>query len=287
MKRTGAAAPAGGPCFATREGGFALLVVLWSLALLALIGTHVTATGRAETQLAANLRVAAAAEAAADGALHQAIFHLLDPSPRRWRPDGVSREVALPGGAVATVRVESEQGKVNPNLAPAALLQALLLQLGVEPQAAASLAASILDWRTAGQRPRPGGAKEPQYRAAGRDYAPPGRPFESLDELGLVLGMTPELLARLTPLLSVYQGGEPDLRLAHPVVAQALADAIGRGEDIEGASESETDAAPVVVVTAAAVLPGGARFTLHAHVRLGPGARGRGWQILTWRAIEG
>jgi general secretion pathway protein K len=82
----------------------------------------------------------------------------------------------LPGGAAATVRVESEQGKVNPNLAPAPLLQALLLPLGVEPRAAASLAASILDWRTAGQRPRPGGAKEPQYRAAGRDYAPPGRP---------------------------------------------------------------------------------------------------------------
>ena len=181
-----AAAAAGGARVAAREGGFALLVVLWSLALLALLGTHVVATGRSEVQLAANLRGAAAAEAAADGALFQAVFHLLDPSPRRWWPDGVSREIALPGGAAATVRVESEQGKVNPNLAPAPLLQALLLPLGVEPRAAASLAASILDWRTAGQRPRPDGAKEPQYRAAGRDYAPPGRPFESLDELGLV-----------------------------------------------------------------------------------------------------
>ncbi len=280
-----AAAAAGGARVAAREGGFALLVVLWSLALLALLGTHVVATGRSEVQLAANLRGAAAAEAAADGALFQAVFHLLDPSPRRWRPDGVSREIALPGGAAATVRVESEQGKVNPNLASAPLLQALLLPLGVEPRAAASLAASILDWRTAGQRPRPDGAKEPQYRAAGRDYAPPGRPFESLEELGLVLGMTPELLARLTPFLSVYQGGDPDLRFAHPVVAQALADAVGRGEDIE--VESEADTVPVVVITAAAALPGGARFTRQAHVRLGPGARRRAWQILSWRAVEG
>ena len=277
--------PADAPDMAGHQGGFALLVVLWSLALLALLGTHVTATGRAEVQLAANLRGAAAAEAAADGALHQAIFHLLDPSPRRWRPDGVPREIASPGGAAATVRIESEQGKINPNFAPAGLLQALLPLLGVEPRTAASLAASILDWRTAGSRPRPGGAKEPEYRAAGRDYAPPGRPFESLEELGLVLGMPPELLARLTPFLSIYQGGDPDLRFAHPVVAQALADAAGRGGDIEVEAESNT--VPVVVITAAAALPGGARFTRQAHVRLGPGARRRAWQILSWRAVEG
>lgn len=283
--RAGAAAPTGGLGIAGRDGGFALLIVLWSLALLALIGTHVTATGRTEAQLAANLRGAAAAEAAADGALHQAVFHLLDPSPRRWLPDGVPREIALPGGGAAVVRAESEGGKISPNLATAGLLQALLSHLGAEPRAAASLAAAILDWRTAGQRPRPNGAKEPQYRAAGRNYAPPGRPFESLDELGLVLGMTPELLARLTPFLSVYQTGEPDLRFAHPVVAQAVADATRTGLDAEAAPEA--DAPQVVVVTATAVLPGGARFTRQAHVRLGPGTRGRGWQILTWRTVEG
>jgi general secretion pathway protein K len=285
MRRSGsAAALATGAAVAAREGGFALLVVLWSLALLALIGTHVTATGRAEAQLAANLRGAAAAEAAADGALHQAIFHLLDPSLRRWWPDGVPREIALPGGGVAVVRIESEAGKINPNLAAAGLMQSLLLRLGAEPRAAASLAAAILDWRTAGQRPRPNGAKEPQYRAAGRDYAPPGRPFESLDELGLVLGMTPELLGRLTPFLSIYHTGEPDMRFAHPVVAQAVTDAARAGLDAEGGTEA--GAAPVVVVSATAALPGGARFTRRAHVRLGPGTRGRGWQILTWRSAE-
>ncbi len=281
------AAPAGGPAApARREGGFALLIVLWSLALLALIGTHVTATGRAEVQLAANLRGAAAAEAAADGVLHQAVFHLLDPSPRRWWPDGVPREVALPGGAAAVVRVESEAGKINPNTATAGVLQALLLRLGAEPNAAASLAAAILDWRSPGQRPRLNGAKEPQYRAAGRDYAPPGRSFESLDELRLVLGMTPELLARLTPFLSVYQTGEPDLRFAQPVVARAMVDAADAGPDAESVGEFETAQGVVVVVTAAVALPGGARFTRQAHVRLGSGARGRGWQILTWRAVE-
>jgi general secretion pathway protein K len=280
MRRAGAAGMGGGP--GPREGGFALLLVLWSLGLLALIGTHVTATGRAEAQRAANLRGAAAAETAADGALYQAIFQLRDASPGRWWPDGVTREVTLPGGALAAIRIESEQGKVNPNLATPRLLQALLLQLGAEPRVAAGLAAAILDWRTSGLRPRPNGAKEPQYRAAGRDYAPPGRPFESLEELGLVLGMTPSLLARLAPFLSIYQGGEPDPRLAHPVVLQAMR-AAGADDDLA----ADPDATPVVTITAIALLPGGARFVRQAQVRLGPGGRGRGWQVLTWRIAEG
>ena len=120
--RAGAPSDRGVP---RRERGFALLLVLWSMALLALLGAHVVATGRAELQLAGNLRGAAAAEAAADGAVHAAIFHLLDASPQRWLPDGMAREMALPGGALAVVRVESEQGKVNPNLASLPLMRAL------------------------------------------------------------------------------------------------------------------------------------------------------------------
>jgi hypothetical protein len=38
----------------------------------------------------------------------------------------------------------------------------------------------------------------------------------------------------------------------------------------------------VVAITAAVALPGGARFTRRAVVRLGPGGRGRGWQVLEW-----
>jgi general secretion pathway protein K len=276
VRPAGAASRSGGP--GLREGGFALLLVLWSLALLALIGTQVAATGRAEALLAGNLRTAAMAEAAADGAVHQAIFRLLAPAEQRWPADGLARELALPGGAAALLRIESEQGKLNPNLAPAPLLAALLQQLGAEPRAATGLAAAILDWRTAGLRPRPGGAKEAEYRAAGRDHAPPGRPFESLEELGLVLGMTPALLARLSPFLSIHQGAEPDPRLAAPPVLLALRAAQGGEEDLA----ADPDAAPVVAISAAVALPGGARFTRRAVVRLGPGGRGRGWQVLEW-----
>ena len=51
-----------------RQRGFALLIVLWTVAFLALLGTQIVAAGRSDTQLADNLKQEAVLEAAADGA---------------------------------------------------------------------------------------------------------------------------------------------------------------------------------------------------------------------------
>jgi Tfp pilus assembly protein PilX len=58
----------------SRDGGFALLTVLWTVALLALLTTRTAAAGRTEAQLAGNLRDAAAADVVADGAAHEAVY---------------------------------------------------------------------------------------------------------------------------------------------------------------------------------------------------------------------
>ena len=49
-------------CSDPRQRGFALLIVLWTLALLALLGTQLLTTGRQDTQLARNLLDAATLE---------------------------------------------------------------------------------------------------------------------------------------------------------------------------------------------------------------------------------
>ena len=203
------------------QRGFALLIVLWTLVLLALLGTQLVASGRGDTQLARNLLDAAALESATDGAVQQAIFAMLQPPERRWTADGTIHIVRL-GSAVVAIRLEDEAGKVNLNTAPETLLRALLIQIGENPALAASLAASIVDWHSAGKQPRPLGAKTPQYAAAGRHYGPPGTDFLSVDELGLVLGMTPALLARLRPHVTVHSDTDPDASTSDPVVAAAL-----------------------------------------------------------------
>jgi general secretion pathway protein K len=262
-------------CDDGRQRGFALLIVLWTLPLLALLGTQMVVTSRQQIQLAHNLIDAATLEAAANGALQQAIFSVLDSSPRHWWPDGSIHAVPF-GDAVVAVRVEDEADKVNPNIASPKLLQALLFEAGADPQTAAAVAASIVEWRLAsGSAARPG-VIAARYAAAGRDYAPSGAPFASSDELGAVLGMTPELLARLKPHLTVFTDGDPGAATQDVVVAQAL---VMAGQSI---ADGDRDEPAIVSVTADARGARHARFTVHAVVRLNARPEGRRYDILAY-----
>jgi len=262
-----------------REHGFALLIVLWSVVLLALLATQITAAGRTETQLVTNLRAAAEAEAAADGAVQAAAFHLLDPAAP-WAANG-QEHVLRVGNAITAVRVYNEGGKINPNLADPVLMQALLRECGVDQRAAERLAAAIADWRTPAQARQPDGVRAAPYRAAGLDYGPPGTAFVDLDELGLVLGMTPTLLSKLRPYLSVYTDTAPDPAAASVQVRQAMQSALGRQLSITLSGPPRT-----VAVTARAAGSRGGHFTRRAVLRLGRSAETAPMLVLTWDAGE-
>ena len=113
----------------TDQRGFALLIVLWTLGLLALLGTQLLATARQDTQLARNLVDAAELEAAANGAVQQAIFANLDTSNKHWDADSITRVIRV-GRVPVAVQLDDEAEKVNPNIASVALLQALMTALG-------------------------------------------------------------------------------------------------------------------------------------------------------------
>ncbi len=258
------------PGHSAAESGFALLIVLWTLVLVALLFAMLTSTSRSDAQLTANLRSAAELEAVADGAIYTALFDLL----RR----GVARDLAPPpsrlSGAEIGVQVVDQSGLMNPNTASPELLGALLLRLGADAGQANRIAAAVADWRAPGRRSARRGFKAAQYQAAGLHYGPPGAPFETLGELGDVFGMTPALLAALAPHLTLYSDGDPDPAVADPVVRAALRDA-GYGERAERA------ALQTVRITAAAQR-GGARAVRSAVIRIGASSTGRGWRILVW-----
>jgi general secretion pathway protein K len=262
-----------------RQAGFALLIVVWALVLLSLILTHVLSAGRSEAQLARNLRLAAEAEPVADGAVQNTIFHLLDPSPNGWPLQG-RHHVILPGG-VADVLVENVAGKIDPNAADEPLLTAILTQCGASATEVEGIAQAIMLWRAPATTPDAGVAA---YRAAGLSYAPPGAPFETDDEIGLVAGMAPALQTCLRPHLSVYQNNDtPSLAAADAFVAQAL-ELVARqsGEASVVAASQSGDA--TVTITAAAVGREGGHFTRRATIRLVAGRLGRPFRVLTWQA---
>lgn len=206
---------------ATRDHGFALLVVLWSLVLIGLIITQILASGRTALALAGNLRDAAEARARADGAVNEALFHTLSNGTDYWPPDG-SLHVLSGSGVIISLRVQSLADKINPNLASTGLLAGLLQAVGASPEQAKQLATAIIQWRSPAASRQEEAARQAVYRQTGLPYGPPGHPFADLSELGAVIGMPPPLLAKALPHMSLYQSDDPDPTLADPVVRRAL-----------------------------------------------------------------
>ena len=193
------------PVLYRRDGGFALIIVLWTLVLIAFIVAHLTATGRTEIRIASNLVANAVAQAAADGAISAAIFNLSDPQPgQRWPVDGNARELVV-GSSRVIVRLEDEAWWINPNVAPPALLEALLRATGSDPESARRLAIAVSEWVGSAPAPRPPNVLLADYRALGLDYGPPGAPLETLDELGRVARHDPgHLRSDPTPFDAVW-----------------------------------------------------------------------------------
>jgi general secretion pathway protein K len=257
-----------------KSRGFALVIVLWTMVLLAFVMTHMVTAGRTEARIAADLVANADAETQADGAVVETVFRMIDASDAHW-------DVGGPYGlrmrnARATITIRSENGKVNPNTASQQMLAALMSAVGAPRSQAAMVSAAIVDWRQSDDSDPKGPArKAAQYRAARLDYAPPGSPFESLDEVQRVIGMTPELFRKLKPNLSIYQTGDPDIATAEPAVAKAL-----RTLNLPPQPRN-ADITQVVSIAAQVTTERGGHYLRHAIVRVDP-PESQTYGILAW-----
>lgn len=182
----------------TDQRGFALLPVLWGMALLALIGGTVATALRAETTILRARRLAAEGRAIADAAISLGVAQLLaTDATQRPRLDGTPVGLVLDDQAVV-LRLQDEAGKVDLNTAAAPVLRRYFaVTLGDESLAVAALAR--------------------------RWPAPGARRFLSVAELGLLPGVTPAVLAQLAPGLTVHaQQPGPDPATAPPAALRAL-----------------------------------------------------------------
>jgi general secretion pathway protein K len=188
-----------------RQRGVALILVLWVITLLAVIAGNFAFSMRGEAQIARNLLSTAQAQALADAGVQRAWFELLKPTadPQRWQANGLAHEFFL-GAGVVRVAIQDETGKIDLNTASEALLQGLFKSVGVGEAESVALLDAVVDWRDADKLRRLHGAEDDEYRAAGKSYLPSNTPFETVDELQRVLGMTPELYRKLAPALTVH-----------------------------------------------------------------------------------
>ncbi len=244
------------------KNGFALLIVLWSLVLIGLLTTQIIASGRTAMILAGNVQHAAQAQAAADGAINEAIFHLCINGADQWQADGTEHVVNI-GGIPVALRIDSVAGMINPNLASTALLAGLFQAVGADSGQAKQIATAIIEWRSPAPNKQQRQARLAAYRQADMAYGPPGHDFAALSELADVRFMTPALLADALPYLNLYQSGDPNPAQAGAKVRQALA--------LSGQSGTKGDAytgtSPVVFIQAVAGIDG--RLTVRRQAYVG------------------
>lgn len=204
--------------------GAALLLVLWLVALLtALVGAYALTARMEALQGRVGSRGTIVQEIARAG-MEYALVRVADRNPEtHWQPNGRAYAWRFDGHDVQ-VRIIDETGKVDLNQADVPLLSRLMQALGEPPDASDALAAAIVDWRDADDLGQPvGGAEDGDYAAAGRPYGAKDAPFETIAELEQVLGMTPDLYARLEPFLTLYSGrGQPDATYAQGPVLVAM-----------------------------------------------------------------
>ena len=196
------------------QNGLALVVVLWMLVLLTLMASSYSTTMRTETRLTAHQVQTAQSRALAEAGVWLALDELLKPQlERSWSSNGNSQILEYGNGKIE-VSIQDEAGKIDLNTARPELLQSLLQSTELNGNEGDLLLDAILDWRDKDNLRRASGAEDDDYRAAGLEHEAKDGPFNSIDELRLVLGMTEAVFQNIQPALTIHShqaGVNPEL----------------------------------------------------------------------------
>lgn len=187
------------------QRGVALVLVVWvATLLLAIAGSFLYST-RTDAGAMRNAALLARAEAIALGAVARALLEVQKPAglPGVWRRGPVPRQWLFEGAKVR-VTLTDESAKLDINSANDALLRSLLRSTGMDPDESARVLDAILDWRDADSLRRPNGAEEREYAEAGLAWRPANQPFQAVEELRLVLGLSPTAYQHIAPMSTVY-----------------------------------------------------------------------------------
>lgn len=189
----------------SRQRGIALILVIWLSTLLMVIAGSFVYAMRTDAKAARNAALIAQGDALAQAAVARCVMELYkgQGSPEVWKRDGEARSWAFDGVEVR-VRLSDESAKIDVNTANNELLKGLFRYAGLSDEDAAKLLDAVLDWRDPDSLKRTNGAEEAEYEQAGLKYRPANYPFQSTEELQLVLGFRPELYQRIAPMITVY-----------------------------------------------------------------------------------
>jgi type II secretory pathway component PulK len=256
------------------EEGVALIAVLWMLTLLSIMAAGLAWETRSDARIARNMVDNATARAAADAGIQRALLDLVGLGKKQFRTDGSVYTWRFANSRVR-ISVKDEASKVDLNQAPEAILTALFAWVGVDSGKAQSLADAIADFRDPDNLRRPSGAEASDYQDAGLAWGPKNAPFQTVEELQQVLGMTAEIYARVAPAITLYS--VPQTLEETP--DQPLSEILRRATGLRGVPANAKGL--VFLIRAQATGPTGAAFVREAVVQPSPDEKIP--RVLSWR----
>lgn len=182
------------------RGGFILVAVLVVLALLSGLVGAMSLVVRGAVEKAGLDAGRIAADGLIDAGVELAAYQLF--ALKRPVAEVDRQQIRFDDGVVR-LGVSAEDGRININLADEALLAGAWTAAALGPLPANTFADRVIDWRDADADVRPNGAEADAY---GASLPPANRPFRSVAELGLVLGVTAQAASTLAPILTVSSG---------------------------------------------------------------------------------
>jgi general secretion pathway protein K len=202
------------------EVGIALFLVLWVLTLLSVIVGEFCYAMRTEVNITRNFKEMTQSYYIAAAGLNQAISQLIA-NPGKpfkatdengeadkkipWRVNAEIPAIAFAQGQFE-VRIDNESGKVNVNTAGHELLTLMLNGFELDDTDKNIIVDSISDWRDKDDFHRNNGAENDYYLSLPDPYHCKNSDFDSVEELLLVRGMSPEIFyGGLKDRVTVYQ----------------------------------------------------------------------------------
>ena len=280
------------------EHGFIVVAVLWILATLSALVLiymiYVTDTA----VLVAGSTDRIQNEALMTGAVELTAYQLGN-SPDTDRPGHGTIDSRLGAGRIA-VAYRGEDARVDLNTGTKELLSGLIAGFGVGKNEADDYADHIVAWRTE-TKPGADDSESSLYAAMGLGYTPRHAAFPSTEELWLVAGLPPGLVARLLPFVTVYSNqptvnivnAAPEVIAAMPGMTPDKLQAVLAARDVPGI-DAKTVAAMAGISNAAA--EPSKTYRLNVSVASGTGKRSAAeivilllddgdepYRILSWR----
>ena len=216
--------------FIKGEKGIALFLVLWVLTLLSVIVGEFCFAMRTEVNITRNFKEQTTAYYIALAGVNRAIGELIrneiipqkvtgskgeeedegqegEEEQDRWRINVDIPPVPY-GEGQFEVKIGNERGKININQANEALLKIMLSGFDIEEQQKSIIVDSIMDWRDDNNLHRLNGAEDDYYKSLPEPYECKDGDFDSVGELLMVRGVTPEIFyGGLKDMVTVFHFG--------------------------------------------------------------------------------